>query len=50
LILPIHEHGKSFHLLVSSSISSSEVFIVEVFELLIKYTPRYLMFLFLRLP
>ena len=43
LILPIQEHGISFHLFVSSSVSSSSgiVFREQVFCLLGRFIPRY---------
>ena len=41
LILPIHDHGISFHLFVSSLISFISVLSIGFFTSLVKFTTRY---------
>jgi hypothetical protein len=37
----LHELGRSFHLLISYSISFFKVLVIKVFHLLARVTPRY---------
>ena len=41
LIFPIHEHGMSFYLFVSSSISFIKLYTVFVYSFLVKFISKY---------
>ena len=41
LIFPIHEHGMSFYLVVSSSISFIKLYTVFVYSFLVKFISKY---------